>query len=113
MGVEASSEMETASGSFEQLTEADRLRGIVRMSNVAKRQLEHGMGRHHNMKVIIRGDRATGKSTLLRRLQGLPYLSEHVTTPEIAVGTLNWEIVGRDETDLVKIELWDIVDIVH
>lgn len=109
MGVEASSETDTPS--FADLAESDRLRGIVRMSNVVKRQVASAHRDHYNMKVIIRGDRATGKSSLLRRLQGLSFDAYHVVTPEITVGTLNWEMINNDKVDSVKIEVWDVVDV--
>jgi ribosomal protein L7Ae-like RNA K-turn-binding protein/cytoskeletal protein CcmA (bactofilin family) len=109
MGAEQSAS-DGNSSSFEAMSEADRNRGIVRMSNVVKRKLNSGV-LHHNMKVIIRGERATGKSNLLRRLQGNNFLSDHIITPEISVGTLHWESAHDEETDSVKIDVWDIVDV--
>ena len=111
MGVEASVETET---SFQQLNDTDRHRGIVRMNNIVKRRFQSGVD--YNMKVIIRGDRATGKSNLFRRLQGMHFQSEHIITPEIAVGTLNWQShsesngEGGDVGGIVKVDVWDIVD---
>jgi archaellum biogenesis ATPase FlaH len=35
------------------------------------------------VKVVIRGDRETGKSALLRRLEGGPFIEQHIETPEI------------------------------
>ena len=111
MGVEASVEAET---SFQDLSYADRNRGIVRMNNVVKRRLQSGVD--FNMKVLLRGDRDTGKSNLLRRLQGMSFQHEHIITPEITVGTLNWQNshpvkeVEEEHDEIVKVDVWDIVD---
>ena len=44
----------------------------LRMSIALRRKL--GRGVHHNVKLLLRGDLGTGKSALLRRLQGLAAL---------------------------------------
>jgi GTPase SAR1 family protein len=44
--------------------------------------------------VVIRGERGVGKSTLLARLQGKPYVADYVETPAIDVGTVLWSYKG-------------------
>ncbi|CAN0095768.1 unnamed protein product, partial [Ectocarpus sp. 12 AP-2014] len=81
---------------------------ISKMDSLIRRKL-HGTGAQYNMKVVIRGERGVGKSTLWRRLQGLPYEEKYIPTPEIQTTTINnW--VYRGSRDVVKVEVWDVVD---
>ncbi|CAM9220849.1 unnamed protein product [Ectocarpus sp. 8 AP-2014] len=81
---------------------------ISKMDSLIRRKL-HGTGAQYNMKVVIRGERGVGKSTLWRRLQALPYEEKYTPTPEIQTTTINnW--VYRGSRDVVKVEVWDVVD---
>ncbi|ETO26402.1 Rab-like GTP-binding protein, partial [Reticulomyxa filosa] len=70
------------------------------------------------VKVIIRGDRQTGKSgkinnnilyaSLLHRLEGGKFKSEHIPTPQIQAAHVPWTYKTTDE--MVKLEIWDVVD---
>ena len=77
-----------------------------RLSLALRRKL--GRGATYNLKVLVRGDMSTGKSSLVRRLQGLPFQPDLPPTREITTGHVDWS--APDCEDTVKVEVWDVCD---
>ena len=78
--------------------------------SVIDRRLQERLARGAdlNVKVVVRGQRGSGKSALLARLRGLKAGDSQGPTREIAVSHVHW----RNTVDeaVVKVEAWDVVD---
>lgn len=61
------------------------------------------------MKLLIRGAKGTGKTSLFHRLKGEPIPETHQSTPQLQSATINWSFRQNLEEN-VKCEVWDVVD---
>ena len=116
MGNASSNNSDTASDMVQ------RARDVKLMDRQIQQRFRSGV--NYNMKVLVRGDRATGKAALLHRLQGNQMPDQYTPTNEIKIATINWspaaEVVKVRDAPAVtsaklteshcQVELWDVVD---
>jgi GTPase SAR1 family protein len=55
-------------------TSFERLREIARMDQMIRSRIRGGI--QYNMKIILRGERGSGKTTLWKRFQGLSFVEQ-------------------------------------
>jgi GTPase SAR1 family protein len=82
-------------------------RTIQRMDKAIRRRVRGGIT--YNMKLLIRGAKGTGKTSLFQRLKGEPIPDAHQSTPQLQSATINWSFRQHMEEN-VKCEVWDVVD---
>ena len=63
----------------------------------------------HKLKLLIRGERGSGKSLLCNHLKGTS-LFETRPTAEIETTTITWTN-RNDKNDFIAVEVWDVVDV--
>ena len=62
-----------------------------------------------NMRILVSGRKKSGKSSLLRRLKGLPHRVEYTETKEpVAAVSVNWNY--KATTDVIKVDAWEVAE---
>ena len=79
---------------------------VSTMKNEVSRKFAHGAT--YNMRVIIRGDRNTGKTQLWNRMQGKGFSVAYIPTAQIQTATIDWN--HKTTSEVIKVEVWDVVD---
>lgn len=104
MGVEASKPEDTANE--DAIQSKEKRQSISKNDDIIRKHVRPQVC--YPMKIIIRGSRSSGKSSLFKRLKGEPLNLDTELTPEIQIASINWELKTAD--DHSKIDIWDVVD---
>eukprot|EP01029_Cantina_marsupialis_P021497 TRINITY_DN514_c0_g1_i2.p1 TRINITY_DN514_c0_g1~~TRINITY_DN514_c0_g1_i2.p1 ORF type:complete len:1033 (+),score=411.62 TRINITY_DN514_c0_g1_i2:102-3200(+) len=69
-------------------------------------------GNVYPIKIVVFGDRETGKTQLLNRLSRKPFEKVYKPTPEISISHVNWAPASNlnEENDVCDVEVWDVVE---
>jgi len=74
-----------------------------------KLQAKLAKGISTNMRILVSGRKKSGKSSLLRRLKGLPHKVEYTETKEpVAAVSVNWNY--KATTDVIKVDAWEVAE---
>ena len=63
----------------------------------------------HQMLIVIHGSRKTGKSSLLRRMNGLDLISGYNPTKFMKASEITWNPISQPGKT-IKVNVWDVVD---
>ena len=73
-----------------------------------REQFEKGGAVRYNIKVVLRGARRTGKTSLMARLQNTFQECKYAPSAEISAATIHYQL--ETGTEAAKVDLWDVVD---
>ena len=75
-------------------------------ANSIRKKVIHGY--QFRMKVVVRGDKNTGKTQLWNRLLGKGFNAGYQQTSETKIGSITWDY--QSTNDVINVEIWDLVD---
>jgi len=85
-----------------------KMRRIKKMDAFLRRKMQK-RGSKFNLKVVVRGKRGTGKTSLVQRLQAKSFSKKYIPTRELQTAHVNWNY--KTTSEVVKMEVWDVVDV--
>ncbi|MXQ97915.1 hypothetical protein E5288_WYG003985 [Bos mutus] len=81
--------------------------GLQSMNQALQRRFAKGV-QYNRLPARQRTDMSVQKTALWHRLQGKKFVEEYIPTQEIQVTSIHWSYKTTD--DVVKVEVWDVVD---